>query len=94
MPNSNGDATNCVGLSSDVSVELGDLVLVNFRQLWLDKPFGINEVLLQKRLLNYVNMLLVHSIVRQHHLTQFLLNHSEMSHLFVLVESVVVLNCP
>ena len=94
MSDSDGDSTNSVRLSSDISIELSNLVLVNLRQLWFDESLGINEILLEQRLLDYVEVLLVHPVVGQHLLGQLLLDGSESLRLFVLVESIIVLNAP
>ena len=74
MSHRNGNASYGVGLTSDVSVELGDFVLVDFRQLWFDESFGVDQVLLEERLLDNVEVLLVHSVVRKDHLIQSRLN--------------------
>ena len=66
--------------------------MINFRKLWLDEPLGIDQILLEKRLFDYVQMLLVHSVIGQHFLTELLLDHSKLSCFLVLVETIVVLD--
>ena len=60
------DSTNDVGLSSDVSVELSDLVLVDLGELWLLEPLGVDEVLLQGLLRDQIILVLpvsLHDVV-------------------------------
>ena len=58
-----GNSANSIRLASDVGVKLSDLVLVDFRKLWLDEPLGVDQVFLEKWLLNDLKMLLVHTII-------------------------------
>ena len=76
MSYSYGDASNSVRLASDVGVELSDLVLVDFRELWLNKSLGVDQIFLEQRLLNDLKMLLIHSVVWQHLLCECRLNLS------------------
>ena len=80
-----GNSANSIRLASDVSVELSDLVLVDFRKLWLDESLGIDQVFLEKWLFNDLEVLLVHTVVGQHLLCQLLLDHSVLLRLLILV---------
>jgi hypothetical protein len=77
----NWDTSTLIRFSSDVSIELSDLVLVHFCKLWLHESLGVNQVFLEHLLRNDVWVWLVHDIVRKHVLFQvvfslFLLNIS------------------
>ena len=53
MSDSNGDSTNDLGLSTDVSIELGHLLLVYFVQFGLHVSAGIHDIFLEKILFDW-----------------------------------------
>lgn len=63
----NRNTTHKVGFTSDLSVELGDLVLVNFLQLWSNETLGVDQVLLEDFLVDQVAVLDVHAVVWKKH---------------------------
>lgn len=71
MSNCYWDTSNNIGLSSDISIELYELILINLAKLWLVMPLGVDEVFLQDLVRHEFSLVVYHiELVWKHSLTQ------------------------